>query len=174
MKLHDTVAGVIVLVFGTAVALYARTFPPMPGQNIGPSLFPALIGIALAGLGTALIVSGARRGSAPSEAVDESTSDLPRPASGPRTAWGDRAARPRLAANFAAVVAVLLFYAVAVDWLGFFITGTAFLSVLMSAFGVRRAWILPLAGGVTLALHYAFYTVLNVPLPWGLLEAVAW
>ncbi len=157
MKLHDVVAGLLVLAFGTAVALYARTFPPMPGQNIGPSLFPTLIGVITAMLGAALIVSGARRrGDGPWIAVD---------------AW---VARWPMAANFAAVIAVLLFYALAVDWLGFFITGTIFLTVLMLAFGVRRGWILPLAGAVTLAIHYGFYTLLRVPLPWGLLEAIAW
>ena len=32
----------------------------------------------------------------------------------------------------------------------------------------------PLAAGVTLALHFAFYTLLHVPLPWGWLEGIAW
>lgn len=79
-----------------------------------------------------------------------------------------------MALNFAAVIGVLLFYAVAVDWLGFFITGVTFLLVLMQVFGVTRRWILPLAAGVTIAIHYGFYTLLRVPLPWGLLEGIAW
>lgn len=157
MKLHDTVAGFLVLAFGTAVALYAQTFPPMPGQNIGPSLFPTLIGLATAILGAALIVSGVKQGDGASWVVVD--------------AW---VARRPMALNFAAVIGVLLFYAVAVDWLGFFITGVTFLLVLMQVFGVTRRWILPLAAGVTIAIHYGFYTLLRVPLPWGLLEGIAW
>jgi putative tricarboxylic transport membrane protein len=79
-----------------------------------------------------------------------------------------------MVANFALVIADVVFYAVAVDWLGFFITASVFLSVLFLAFGVRRARIVPLAAIVTLGLHYSFYTLLRVPLPWGLLGGIAW
>ncbi len=43
--------------------------------------------------------------------------------------------------------------------------------MLFLAFGVARRWILPLAASVTLVIHYAFYSLLRVPLPWGVLEA---
>jgi putative tricarboxylic transport membrane protein len=35
-------------------------------------------------------------------------------------------------------------------------------------------WIVPLAVVVTLAIHYAFYKLLRVPLPWGWLEPLGW
>lgn len=156
MRLNDTLTGLLILAFGLAVAAYARTFPPMPGQPVGPSLFPTLIGLVLAMLGAGLAAAGLRhRGARPVEIDD----------------W---VRRPRIVINFLSVVAALVFYAVAVDRLGFFITGFAFLSVLMLTFGVRRVWIAPLAAAVTLAMHYAFYTLLRVPLPWGLLENLAW
>jgi putative tricarboxylic transport membrane protein len=41
-------------------------------------------------------------------------------------------------------------------------------------FGVRVRWIVPLAVVVTLVIHYAFYKLLHVPLPWGVLERFAW
>jgi len=82
--------------------------------------------------------------------------------------------RPRMGLNFVLVVADLVFYALAVDRLGFFITGFLFLCVLFLAFGVARKWIVPVAGAVTLLIHYGFYSLLRVPLPWGLLEGIAW
>lgn len=154
MKLGDALSGLLAAIAGIAVVLHALTFPPMPGQPVGPSLFPIAIGAGLALAGAALIASDLRT----------------------RTfvtldAW---ARRPRMVANFLLVVADLTFYAIAVDALGFLITSVVFLGALFLAFGVRRARILPFAVAVTLVMHYGFYTLLRVPLPWGVLEAVAW
>jgi putative tricarboxylic transport membrane protein len=57
---------------------------------------------------------------------------------------------------------------------GFFITAFIFLGTLCFAFGVPRKHIMPIAIGVPFVIHYAFYTLLRVPLPWGLLERLAW
>lgn len=154
MKLGDALSGLLAAIAGIAVVLHALTFPPMPGQPVGPSLFPIAIGAGLALAGAALIATDLRT----------------------RTfvtldAW---ARRPRMVANFLLVVADLTFYAIAVDALGFLITSVVFLGALFLAFGVRRARILPFAVAVTLVMHYGFYTLLRVPLPWGVLEAVAW
>ena len=156
MKLNDALSGFVIVMFGIAVAGYARTFPSMPGQDIGPSLFPTLIGIGFILCGVGLIVSGVRRGGTPWIAIDD---------------WVQR---PRMVLNFVLVFVALVFYAVAVGHLGFLITAVLFLSALMLAFGVARARILPLAIAVTLGIHYAFYSLLRVPLPWGLLEGIAW
>jgi putative tricarboxylic transport membrane protein len=155
MKLGDAASGLLAALLGVVVVLQARTFPPMPGQPVGPSLFPTVIGAGLIVAGAALIVAGVRRNGTIVELE----------------AW---ARRPRMLTNFALVVADLLFYAVAVDRLGFLITAVLFLTVLFLAFGVRHARILPMAVAVTLVIHYGFYTLLRVPLPWGMLEGVAW
>ena len=55
---------------GLLVAGYAQTFPPMPGQNIGPSLFPTVIGIGLALAGGVLAVSGLKRRDTPWLEID--------------------------------------------------------------------------------------------------------
>ena len=47
MKLGDAASGLLSAMLGVAVVLHARTFPPMPGQPVGPSLFPILIGAGL-------------------------------------------------------------------------------------------------------------------------------
>jgi putative tricarboxylic transport membrane protein len=156
MRLSDTISGLLTLIVGLAVVAYASSFPTMPGQSVGPSLFPTLVGGAMALFGAALLFSGAQRRGTPLIAFDD---------------W---VRRPRMVFNFAVVVADVIFYALAVEWLGFFITAIIFLSVLFFAFGVRPTRIVPLAAAVTFALHYGFYTLLRVPLPWGLLGGIAW
>lgn len=155
MKLNDALSGLLILIVGSVIAVHARTFPSM-GQTVGPSLFPTIIGGGLMVCGAALAVSWLRRRGAPWVEVDD---------------W---VRRPRMVLNFALVFVDLVFYALAVGRLGFFITAVVFLSVLMIAFGVPRARVLPVAMAVTLVMHYAFYSLLRVPLPWGVLEAVAW
>jgi len=155
MKLNDVLSGLLILIFGAAVVANARTFPPMPGQSAGPSLFPTLIGGGLILCGLALVWSGRGRAT-PWLQVDDWTR------------------RPRMVLNFGLVFADLVFYAFAVGRLGFFLTAVIFLSVLMLAFAVSRPRIVPLALVVTLVIHYAFYSLLRVPLPWGVLEGIAW
>jgi putative tricarboxylic transport membrane protein len=158
MHRGDAASGVLAALVGVAVLFEARTFPPMPGQPIGPSLFPLLIGAWLIVSGAALIVTARRARSAGAGANDHGSER--------------HAARP--ARGLVIVLADLLFYALAVNRLGFLVTAVIFLTVLFGAFGVRRGRILPLALGVTIAVHYAFYTLLRVPLPWGVLEGIAW
>ena len=155
MKLHQSLSGLLVLIFGLAIILQARTFPSVIGQTIGPGFFPVIAGAGFVLCGIALIISG--RGSG-----------------GPSVEWGEWTRTPRLMFNFLLVFADLVFYAFAVSRLGFFITAVLFLSVLMWAFAVPRLRIVPLALIVTFAIHYAFYTLLRVPLPWGVLEGIAW
>lgn len=156
MKLTDTLSGAMAVVLGLAVVGYTSTFPPMPGQTIGPALFPTVAGLSLIALGAVLVVTGVRRRERPAIQFDD-------------WVW-----RPRMVLNGLLVPITLTGYAVAVDTLGFFLTSTAVLVVLFAAFGVKRIWIAPIALAVTFVLHYGFYTLLRVPLPWGLFEGVAW
>lgn len=156
MKLSDTASGLLAIALGGAVAACSSSFPPMAGQPIGPAVFPAVVGVALIAAGATLVVNGRRRR---------------------RVAWielPDWVRRPRMRSNFIVVLVALLFYAFTVDRLGFLITAIVFLAMLFAAFGVRRWRILPISILVTLALHYGFYTLLRVPLPWGVLEGIAW
>ncbi len=156
MKLSDRASGFLAAALGLAVVLQARTFPPMPGQPVGPSLFPLVIGVGLIAAGATLLVGDARR---------------PRD---PLMVFADWARRRRSLGNFGLVLCAMVFWVLTLNTVGFLITAVVFLAVLFFAFGVRRARVLPLALAVTLAIHYAFYTLLRVPLPWGLLEGIAW
>jgi putative tricarboxylic transport membrane protein len=160
MRLHDLLSGLLLFIFGAVVAFFARTFPATPGQSVGPGFFPLLISGGLAVCGGGLAWSGWRERMR-----------------APNARWveiEDWLRRPRLTLNAALVTGALVFYALAVDKLGFFLTGFLILTALFGALGVRRRWIVPTAVGVTLGIHFAFYTLLRVPLPWGLLEGIAW
>ena len=62
MRLSDALSGLAILTFGLAIAGYSSTFPPMPGQAVGPSLFPMAIGIGMAAVGAVLCVVAVLRG----------------------------------------------------------------------------------------------------------------
>jgi putative tricarboxylic transport membrane protein len=156
MRLNDTLTGILLLLFGIATVTYAQTFPPSPGQDIGPNLFPSLLGVGLVVCGLQLVRAGFKERGVRWVQFDE---------------W---VRRPRMVLNGVLVIADLIFYALAVDVIGFFITAFIFVSVLLLAFGVKRRWIPVLAVVVTLALHFIFYSLLRVPLPWGWLEGIAW
>lgn len=156
MMRGDVAAGSIVLAIGVAVLVNAASFPDMPGQPIGPAFFPLLLAAGLVVSGLVLILA----------------ERIGRPADTLALNAGLR--RPRMLANALVVVAALAVYALVVETVGFFITSSALLLVLFLAFGTRPRHAVPLAVVVPLVLHYAFYTVLRVPLPWGLLEGAAW
>lgn len=161
MKLNDAVWGGLLLLLSALIFFTIRTFPTIPGQSIGPALFPGVIATGLAICAVLLIRKGvaARRNGA----------------DGVRwVAFQPWLALPRKVLAFALVIGVNVFYILAVDALGFILTGVIYLGVLFAAFGVRARLNLPLAIIITLVIHYAFYKLLKVPLPWGLLVGVAW
>ena len=60
MKINDAVFGALLLVLGLAVLLHVQSFPKIPGQNVGPALFPGTIAGVLCVCAVLLIVSGVR------------------------------------------------------------------------------------------------------------------
>lgn len=161
MKLDDAVWGVLFALLGAVVVGHVQAFPRIPGQNVGPALFPGIVGAAMVVCGAVLVVRGmkARR----LEAGSARWAELP--------AW--MASRPHVLA-LVVLVAANLFYLLAVQRLGFLLTAFAYLVALMAVLRVRLAVVLPVALVMTLAIHYAFYKLLRVPLPWGVLQGVAW
>ncbi len=161
MKLNDAIWGGLSVLLAAALLLHVRTFPTIPGQQYGPALFPGVIAVGLLICGVGLILKGVAS----------------RDAHGAERRWMVfdpwTRSRPQLV-RLTAVVAVNLLYVFFSDRLGFIVTGIIYLGVLFVAFRVRKRWIVPLAVGLTLLIHYAFYRLLRVPLPWGLLQGVAW
>jgi putative tricarboxylic transport membrane protein len=83
---------------------------------------------------------------------------------------------PRALANFALVVAVLVFYILAAERLGFLITGFLCLFVLLASLRGRASWVSSalIALVSVLVIQTFFGHLLRVPLPWGVLQAFAW
>ena len=154
MKVNDAVWGALFLLLSVVILLHVQSFPTIPGQKVGPALFP---GVIAAGLGVcALLLIG--RGI------------LARAKGGESAPWlvaGEWMRSPRHLLAFALVIGVNIFYILLVDRLGFILTGTIYLAVLFAVFGVRLRNNLPLALVITLVIHYAFYKLLRVPLPRG-------
>jgi putative tricarboxylic transport membrane protein len=159
VKIDDTIWGGLLAAFGAAVLFYVQRFPNIPGQSVGPGMFPGLVGTGLLACGLILAVRGWRR----RQAVAGAWTEVP--------AW--LRSPPQLRA-FAVLVAVNGFYLLAVDRLGFLIVAVVYLFLLMWALKVRPLRAAVAAVLMTLAIHYAFYKLLKVPLPWGVLQGVAW
>lgn len=158
MKIDDTLWGALLVAFGAVLFVHVQGFPTIPGQRVGPSAMPGALAIGLAVCGAIMFVRGLGARTAGQRWVE-----FPQ--------WFG--ARPQVI-GFAVLVAVNLLYLFAVDRLGFIVTGTVYLAALMWVLRVRRALLVPVAFALTLAIHYCFYKLLKVPLPWGLLQPIAW
>jgi len=157
MKFNDAVFGLVLLALGIAVLVAVQGYPRIPGQQVGPALFPGLIAVGLCVCGTLLLLRGWRdRGSVP---------------------WlraGAWTGSPRHVLAFATVIAGVLFYMLLSERLGFLITSTLVLAALMWALRVSPGRALLIAVVASLVIHFAFYKLLRVPLPWGVLTPLAW
>ncbi len=157
MQLSDRVTGLTIAAIG-AVAIYgASLLPPMPGQPVGPSIFPIVVGAGLCLCG-ALISLGIGRGFEEEAEADLAAHEAPLPP-------------PSRAARLKALIpiAALLFYVLAVDTLGFALTAAAMVAVVAAALGARWKIVVGLALLAPPVVHLMFFKLLRVPLPDGLL-----
>ncbi len=168
-KRDDLPVGIIMLVLALLVLWHVQSFPPAPGQPYSSALFPGLAAVGLGITALFVIVMSLRAGNAA-----ETTATEANPVEDDAPQLVDERSPLARGIAIAATIAAIVFYMLAVEWLGFIITGTIILAVLMGVFGVRRMAILPIAIITTLLIHAAFYKLLKVPLPWGLLQPFAW
>ena len=157
MKLNDAIFGLVLLALGAAVLFGVQGFPKIPGQPVGPALFPGLIAVGLCVCGALLVVSGLR--------------------SQPRQAWvtwDDWVRSPRHIAALAVLLGSIVFYIVLAEWLGFLPTATLILLAMFFVLRVPPGRAVLIAVVAALVIHFAFYKMLRVPLPWGLLMPYAW
>ena len=161
MKFNDVVWGVLLALLGGAIVVHVQAFPRIRGENVGPALFPGIVAAALVVCGLVLVVLGLaqRRAGAGAPPWSQAPEWLRSP--------------PHVLA-FVVLVASNVFYLLAVDRLGFLITAFVYLTALIWVLRVRLALVLPVALVMALLIHYAFYKLLRVPLPWGLLQGIAW
>jgi putative tricarboxylic transport membrane protein len=157
VKLNDAVFGLLLCILGAAVLIAVQGYPRIPGQQVGPALFPGLIATGLCVGGLILIVRGVKaRASVPWLAMDD---------------W---VRSPRHVMGFVVLIASIVFYIVAAERLGFFITATLVLVAMFLVLKVPPGRSVVFAVVATLLIHFAFYKLLRVPLPWGVLTPYAW
>ena len=143
--------GAALALLGAAVLWSARSFPVVPGHQLGAGFLPSLVGVGLLLCGLSLVWRSLRRGAY--GGVE----------SQPAASWRDL---------FSAAVIVLsiLAYIVLADRLGFLLVAPL---CLVAVFLVLEVRLLPALGWAlagTLLVHLAFYKLLRVPLPWGWLR----
>ena len=157
MKCNDVLSGALAGVFALAIFLGAQGFPKIPGQNVGPKVFPELIAAGMMLCAVMLVARGLKT------LGSEKWVTLP-----------DWLGQGRAAFGFLLVPASLAFYVAASHDLGFIPTAVLLLLAMFLTYGVRwrTALIVALLGA--LCIHALFYKMLKVPLPWGILGPYAW
>ena len=157
MKINDAVFGALLLALGVGILWHVQSFPKIPGQDVGPGLFPGTIAAALIACAILLIRGGVR----------------------------DRAGRPwiellpwvasrRHAWAFVSLVGTAIALILLSNSVGFLIVAPLALVAMFIAFGVRAVTAVVIAVVGTAVIWYAFYKLLRVPLPWGVLQPIAW
>ena len=157
MKFNDTIMGAVLLALSLSILQPVQQYPVIPGQNIGPGAFPGLLAVLLAVCSILLIVKGLK--SKKNEAWIE------------MGGWVKSWLHLR---NFLITIAGLVFYIYFSDKLGFLISATAIVSLMMWALEVRPKLILPIGVITSFVIHFIFYKGLRVPLPWGILAPFQW
>ena len=157
MKLSDAVFGLLLLALGALVIAVVSSYPTISAQRVGPALFPGLIALGLVIGGLILIVRGWRE-----RAIL------------PWVRFEPWVCSPRHVAGVLGVIGSVIFYIAAVDRLGFFLTSLLILTISFRLFGVALGRSIVIAAVATFVIHFAFYKLLRVPLPWGLLTNYAW
>jgi putative tricarboxylic transport membrane protein len=90
--------------------------------------------------------------------------------------WGETAAwmqSGRHALALAAIVVGVAAYVLLAERVGFLIVAPILMMVWLTVLGVRRTPAIVVAVVATLLIWYAFYKLLRVPLPWGVLKGWA-
>jgi len=161
MWISDRVTGGLLIGLGALAAYGGSKLPPVHGQQIGPSVFPMVVGAGLALCGL-LIALGIGR-----HFEEEAEADFAVHGGEAQTAetghpwwWGLRTLIPP---------GLLLFYVFAVDRLGFVPTAAIMIFIAALSLGARLVLAVPLAALAPVGVHFVFYKLLRVALPSGLL-----
>lgn len=159
MLLSDKVTGGVVAVLGGLAFAYGSQLPPVPGQQIGPSAFPMVIGAGLVLCGGLIMLGIGHRFEEVAEA-DLANHAAPEQLA-PLPAWR----------NWLALLppALLAFYALVSETLGFLPTSAIMVLVASLAFGARPKLAVPLAIIAPFVINLIFLKLLRVPLPGGIL-----
>ena len=177
MKSNDVPIGAGLLVLALLILWHVSSFPPAPGQPYNAALFPGIAGSRPGAGGDRADRHRARKKQRDRSALASGRrrrSRAPRATSQDAGSARDRQVPSRLLAILFTAGAIV-FYLIAANFLGFIITGIDHPGG--ADVGLRRH--VPRArcrsrSSARWLIHLAFYKLLSVPLPWGLLQPFAW
>lgn len=152
MQKIDRRVGLALTLLALVVLWSSKDFPAVPGQKVGAGFLPTIVGVGLLLCGLALVWRSRR---APAE-VGAGEAEAAAPSG-------------RIASSFV-IVGVTLGYIAFADRLGFLIVAPLGLFATFKAMQVSTRAALVWSIGGTLLVHLAFYKLLRVPLPWGVLR----
>lgn len=161
MKLSDRLTGLLLAVLGAFTFWGGSKLPPVPGQPVGPNVFPMVVGGGLVLVGTLIALHIGRSFEEIAEAELET-----------RMTEEDRAARRYAASRqWLALLppGLMVAYYLVADRIGFIPVAAIMIAILAFAAKAERRWILPVAIGGAVAIQIVFVKLLRVPLPPGLL-----
>ena len=149
MQRSDRWVGIGLALLGLAVLWSARAFPSVPGQKLGAGFLPMIVGAGLALCGLALTARSLRPSAYGGEAP---------------------AAKREHFGSSLVIIASVVFYLAFADRVGFLFVAPVCLAATFVALRVRWTHALLWAVLGTVFVHVAFYKLLRVPLPWGVLR----
>ena len=159
MLLSDRITGGAIATLGSAAFFFGSKLPPVPGQQVGPSAFPMVVGAGLVLCGVLIIFGIGRHFEevAEAEVAEHSAPEYLEPL----PAWR----------NWLALLppGLVLFYALASEALGFLPTAAIMVLSASFAFGAKAKLAVPLAIVAPFVINMIFLKLLRVPLPGGLL-----
>ncbi len=161
MRLPDRVTGLFLVGLGALAAYGGSRLPPVPGQQVGPNVFPMVIGIGLCLCG-AMIAFGIGH-----TFEDEAEADMA--AHGGAALEAEKAHHPAWYLRVLVPPALLLFYVFSVERIGFVPAAAIMVLVTAMTLGASLRLAVPLALLAPVGVHLIFYKLLRVPLPPGLL-----
>ncbi|SNY91021.1 putative tricarboxylic transport membrane protein [Cohaesibacter sp. ES.047] len=148
MKFNDRIIGILAVLGGFAIIVGTLEFRSIPGQQFGSAFFPRIVGAATIIVGLIQFFTAA-----------------PGPWIQIREELRSRDTLSKLM-----VIAVVIFWFVAVEPLGFLLTTALVTALLASTLGARPISAIVVSLGLPVLLHAIFGMLLRVPLPRGLIE----
>ncbi|MGE4335812.1 MAG: tripartite tricarboxylate transporter TctB family protein [Pigmentiphaga sp.] len=154
MNRTDLVTGIVLFVIGAAMAVEASSFPALGGMSYGAGFFPTIIAGGLMVSAILIIVESATIRRVVSKEAEAGNG-----------------------AGFTSVFAVssiIVFFALSLNVLGFHIAGAIAVLAAMRVFGGGWPATITMVIVAPPIIHFVFYSILRVPLPWGVLLPIAW
>lgn len=153
MNRTDAVSGLVVTGLGALFVGLSAGLPDAIGQSYGPGLVPTLIGAGLLVSGAWLTARALLLKHSGGQSGNYS-----------RSGW--------IAST--AIIGALLAYVLLADRLGFHLTALFCITPIMWLFTKKLGLSILITVIGIACIHFTFYNMLRVPLPWGILLPYAW